>query len=137
MSPTAAALLGFAAWSIVLLLALVGFRSVISLRGKSANSFKPSGEDLPGLPYRLARAHANCYENLAAAGVVMLYAITNDQTAVTDPFAYAFLGARIAQSLIHIVSTANPMVLVRFTFFLAQQLILIFWLLRFFGEFAA
>lgn len=133
MSPTAFALLGFAAWTIALLLALGLVRTAISLRGKKPNTFKPSGEDLPGLPYRLTRAHANCYENLPAAAAIMLYAIATDATAVTDPFATYFLGARIAQSVTHALSTSNPMVLVRFVFFIVQQTILVIWLLRLFG----
>lgn len=133
MSPTAFALLGFAAWTITILLALGILRSAISSRGKKPNTFKPSGEDLPGLPYRLTRAHANCYENLPAAATIMLYAMVTDQTAVTDPLATAFICARIAQSVTHIASTANPMVTVRFVFFLVQQSILGYWLARFFG----
>lgn len=133
MTPTAVALLGFAAWTVAMLLSLGLVRTAITMRGKKPNSFKPSGEDLPGLPYRLTRAHANCYENLATAGVVMLYAIATDATSVTDPLAYAFLGARIAQSVTHVLSTANPMVLVRFVFFIVQQSILVYWLLRLFG----
>jgi uncharacterized MAPEG superfamily protein len=133
MTPTAIAVLGFAAWSLTLLVLLGLVRTVISLRGKSPNSFKPSGEDLPGLPHRLTRAHANCYENLPTAAAVMLFAIATDQTAVTDPLALVFLGARLAQSVTHVASVANPMVLVRFFFFIVQQSILGYWLARFFG----
>lgn len=133
MSPTAYALLGFAAWSLTLLVSLGLVRTVISLRGKKPNSFKPSGEDVPGFPYRLTRTHANCYENLPTAAAVMLYAIATDQTAVTDQLALVFLGARLAQSVTHMLSTANPMVFIRFFFFIVQQCILGYWLARFFG----
>ncbi|MBY0423557.1 MAG: MAPEG family protein, partial [Parvularculaceae bacterium] len=131
LSSSAVALLGFVAWTVVLLMLLGLTRTGISLRGKPANSFKPSGEDTPGFPQRLSRAHANCYENLPAAGAILLYAIATDQTAVTDSFALVFLGARVAQSVTHLLSTANPMVLVRFVFFLVQQIILVTWLLAF------
>lgn len=133
MSPTAYALLGFAAWTIAMLVALGLLRSAISLRGKKPNSFKPSGEDLPGLPYRLTRVHANCYENLPAAAAIMLYAMVSQQTSITDPLAFVFIGARIAQSVTHILSTSNPMVFIRFGFFIAQQSILVVWLLRLSG----
>lgn len=135
LTPTALTLLGFAAWSVTLLLLLGLTRSAISLRGKSPNSFKPSGEDTPGFPQRLSRAHANCYENLPVAASLLLYAIATDQTGVTDRFALVFLGARVAQSIAHLLSTANPMVMVRFIFFLVQQIILVQWLLTFFGVF--
>lgn len=134
MSPTAAALLGYAAWTLALVFSLGVFRTSVAMtQGKKANTFSPSGEDLGGFGLRLTRAHANCYETLPAAGAVMLYAIATNATAVTDPLAYALLGARIAQSLVHLISTAPAMVLVRFAFFLAQFAILAFWLLKFFS----
>lgn len=133
MSPTATALLGFAAWTIFLVVALGAFRTSIAMtKGKKANTFSPSGEDLGGLGLRLTRAHANCYENLPVAGAILLYAIATGQTALTDPLAYAFIGARILQSATHVVSTSNPAVLVRFVLFVVQVAILIVWLLKLF-----
>lgn len=133
MPPTGAALLGFAAWTIFLVLSLGTVRTAIASRGKPANSFKPSGEDLPGLPHRLTRAHANCYENLPAAAAIMLYAVANGQTAITDPLAYPFLAARIAQSLVHMISVSNPAILARFALFIVQQVILVIWILQLTG----
>ena len=46
---------------------------------------------------------------------------------------YAFLGARLAQSVTHLVSTSNPAVLLRFLFFAAQVLIVIWWIVGLFG----
>lgn len=133
MTTTAVALLTFASWTLILVVSLGLLRSATVMAGnRTANSFSASGEDMPGLGQRLTRAHANCYEFLPAAGVVMLYAIATDQTALTDGLAYAFIGARIAQSLVHIASTSNIMVLVRFGFFGVQIGILIFWLLKLF-----
>jgi uncharacterized MAPEG superfamily protein len=133
MSPTAVALLGFAALQIVLVIMLGGFRTALVFGGKkSASGFNPSGEDLEGFGRRLTRAHANCYENLPVAGAVMLYSIATDQTAITDPAAMIFLGARIAQSLTHLISTTRPFVLIRFAFFIVQIGLLAFWLLQFF-----
>ncbi len=134
MSPTAVALLGFAAWTLFLVVSLGVFRTSIAMtKGKKANTFSPSGEDLGGLGQRLTRAHANCYENLPVAGAVLLYAIATGQTALTDPLAYAFIGARILQSATHVVSTSHAAVLVRFAFFLVQIVILVVWLLKLFG----
>lgn len=133
LSPTAFALLGFAAWTVLLLCLLGLTRSTIAMRGKAANSFKPGGEDTPGFPQRLTRAHANCYENLPTAAAILLYAVATGQTAVTDPLAYVFLGARVGQTAAHLLSGANPVVMVRFAFFLVQQGIVVAWLLRFFG----
>jgi uncharacterized MAPEG superfamily protein len=131
MTQTAAALLGFTAWTILLVLTLGLTRTAMVVVGKKkANEFNPSGEDLSGFARRLTRAHANCYENLPAAGAVLLYAIATGQSAITDPLALIFLGARIAQSLVHLLSTANFFVLIRFAFFGAQMTILGWWILN-------
>lgn len=130
MTSTGIALLGFVAWQLLLLFSLGFFRTSLVLAGKRAsNSFAPSGDDMNGFGKRLTRAHANCYENIGAVGVVMLYAIATGQTGVTDGLAYALLGARIAQSLAHLISTGRLFVLVRFVFFVAQAAILVYWLL--------
>ncbi len=131
MTPTAVALLGFVAWTILLVLMLAVVRTGLVFAGKKkSNEFKPSGEDLQGFGARLTRAHSNCYENLPVAGAVLLYAIATSQTAITDQLAMAFLGARVLQSLTHLASTSRPAVLIRFAFFVVQVLILIFWLLK-------
>ena len=131
MTPTAVALLGFAAWTILLVMTLGVLRTGLVFAGKKkANEFKASGDDLAGFGSRLTRAHANCYENLPLAGAVLLYAIATNQTAVTDPLAMIFLGARLAQSLTHLASTSRPAVTVRFLFYVAQVVILAWWILR-------
>jgi uncharacterized MAPEG superfamily protein len=130
MSPTAAALLAFVAWTIVLVVLLALVRVFLVATGKSASSnFSPDGDDVEGFGKRLTRAHANCYENLPLAGAVLLYAIATDQTAVTDGFAFAFLAARFAQSLTHLTSTARPAVMIRFLFYVIQVCILSYWIL--------
>ena len=130
MTPTAVALLGFAAWT-VLMVMLLGFtRTGLVFSGrKKSNDFRASGEDLGSFGYRVTRVHANCYENLPAAATVMLYAIATNQTAITDPFALAFIALRLAQSVTHLLSTAQPMVMIRFSFYIAQNAILIYWVL--------
>ena len=93
MSPTAIALLGYAAWALFLLVLLAVFRTSLVFAGKkTATDFKPSGDDLSGFGQRLTRAHANCYENLPIAAPVLLYAIASGGTAVTDPLAYRGAG---------------------------------------------
>lgn len=131
MTPTAVALLGFAAWTILLVMTLGVLRTGLVFAGqKKANEFKASGDDLAGFGARLTRAHANCYENLPVAGAILLYAIATSQTAITDELAFAFLGARLLQSLTHLLSTSRPAVLARFAFFLVQLVIIIIWLLK-------
>lgn len=134
MSATATALLGYVAWSMLLLMSLGALRSALVMTaGRAANSFSPSGSDMEGLGQRLTRAHANCYENLPLAGALMLYAIATNQTGATDGLAYVLLGARMAQSAAHLLSTSNTFVLIRFAFFGVQLVVLIIWLLKLSG----
>ncbi|NNF67973.1 MAG: MAPEG family protein, partial [Gammaproteobacteria bacterium] len=97
---------------------------------KPANSFQPDGKDVSAFSNRLCRAHANCYENLPLFAAVILLALVMGRNGITDPLALWFLGARVAQSVAHLVSTDNRVVLLRFTFFLLQWLILAYWVFR-------
>lgn len=134
MTPTATALLGFAAWTLILLLTLGGLRTMkVMSREKAPNSFSPGGDDVGAFGKRLTRAHANCYENLPIAAAVLLYAIATGQTAATDGLAYYFLAFRLGQSVTHLISTSNNAVRIRFFFFVAQNVILIIWFLKLFG----
>lgn len=133
MTASAVALLGFASWTLILLISLGVYRSVLATtKGRAANSFSPSGEDLAGPGQRLTRAHANCYEFLPIAGTILLYAIAINQTGLTDGLAYLFIGARLAQSITHLISISSVFVLIRFFFFGIQLVILIWWLLKLF-----
>ena len=126
---TGTALLLFASWSMVLLVGIALYRSWVSMTaGKALNSFTAAGTDLPGFGQRLTRAHANTYEFLPIAGAVMLFAISSDQTAITDDHASLLIGARLAQSIVHLVSTSTIAVLLRFTFFLVQVCVVGYWI---------
>jgi hypothetical protein len=130
MTPTAVALLGFAAWTVLMVVLLGVTRTGLVFAGKKkSNEFKATGEDLGSFGYRATRVHANCYENLPVAGAVLLYAIATNQTAITDPLALIFLGLRLAQSSVHLLSTAQPMVFIRFALYTVQNAILVFWIL--------
>lgn len=132
MTPTHFALLGFVAWTLTLLMCIGITRVGLVVAGKrSSGSFKPDGDDFTGIGKRLTRAQANCYENLPAAGALMLYAITTGQTGVTDGLAYVFLGARLLQSLAHLISTSRLFITIRLVFFVTQVLIMFSWLLKF------
>lgn len=76
---------------------------------------------------RLARAHANCLENLPIFGGLLLIAIATGSTSVTDPLAYLLLGARVFQSLVHLVSVSALAVTIRFTAFAVQMAIGLYW----------
>ena len=67
----------------------------------------------------------NCVENLPVFAAVVLTAVVAD---VSDPrlgmLSMVFLGARVMQTLIHISSGGNWAINVRFTFYLAQLVVL-------------
>ena len=129
MTIPVATLLGFAAWTLLLLLSTVGiWRWSRILTGRmSLTEFpadKPHGSD----GYRRAmRAHANCIENLPVFTVIVLVLVlTQTQGLLIDRLCILILAARIAQSLIHITFTETGlMILLRFTAFLTQIIAMI------------
>lgn len=134
MGPSAVALLGYAGWTILLVTCIGLQRGALTLSGQRApNSFRTDGTDISPFGQRLARAHANCYENLPIFAAIVLAAIATGHSSITDPLAPWALTARIAQSTTHVLSTSSPAVMIRFTFFLVQILIEIWWLIRLFS----
>ncbi|HEY8002902.1 MAG TPA: MAPEG family protein [Phenylobacterium sp.] len=117
-------LLGFAAWTLAVLLFGVGVRRwALILTGRAALASFP-GDTPHGSPaYRRAtRAHANCVENLPVfAAIVLTAAVVHAQSASLDRLAATVLVARIAQSSVHLaLPETNRTVAVRFGFFLVQ-----------------
>lgn len=125
------ALTAFITWALLLLVLMEVIRSQLVLRGKvPANGFAPDNAGLSPFMRRLARAHANCIESLPVFGGLLLVAIATGRTAVTDPLAYVFLGARVFQSLVHLASTSSFAVTMRFTAFAVQMAIGLYWALE-------
>ena len=132
LDQTTTALFGLIAWPIILLVVIAMMRTGLTLfKGKDANSFSPSGDDVSPFSGRLCRAHANCYEFIPFALAILLYAIATDQTAVTNGLAMILLFARIGQSVVHLASTSKLAVMARFGFFLPQVLIVLYWVAKF------
>lgn len=128
MSATILALLGFIAWTLGLLILMETVRSRLVLTGAvPANGFDPQNSSLSPFMQRLARAHANCLEGLPVFGGLMIVAIVAGRSAVTDPLAYAFLAARVVQSVIHLSSTSPVAVTARFCAFAVQMGIATWW----------
>jgi uncharacterized MAPEG superfamily protein len=128
MNPTLFALTGFLAWSLALLVLMELIRCKLVLtREVPANGFTPDNARLSPFMQRLARAHANCIEGLPIFGGLMLVALVTERTAVTDPLAYAFLAARVLQSLVHLASVSPAAVTLRFTAFAVQMAIAVYW----------
>jgi uncharacterized MAPEG superfamily protein len=129
--PTALALTGFIAWSLALLVLMEALRTRMVLAGEvQANGFLPDNANLAPFMQRLARAHANCIEGLPIFGGLMLVALATHRTGITDSLALLFLAARIVQSLIHLASTSNVAVTLRFSAFALQMAIGVCWAWR-------
>jgi uncharacterized MAPEG superfamily protein len=117
-------LLGFATWTLLLLMAIVGvYRWVnILLRGASIASFR--SDQLEGADWykRGTRAHANCVENLPVfAAIVLAISAVGLQGPVVDSLCAIVLIARICQSLVHVSHTqTDAFVAVRFSLFSVQ-----------------
>ncbi len=63
MTPTLAALAGFIAWTLFLLVVMEAIRSkMVVTKEVPANGFRPDNANLSPFMQRLARAHANCLE---------------------------------------------------------------------------
>ncbi|RUX89278.1 MAPEG family protein [Mesorhizobium sp. M7D.F.Ca.US.004.01.2.1] len=128
MSATAFALTGFISWALGLLIVMEVIRMYLVISGKvAANGFTPDNAALSPFMQRLARAHANCIEGLPIFGGLLGVAILISKTDVTDPLASTLLGARIVQSIIHLVSTSQVAVSLRFTAFAVQMVIGAYW----------
>ena len=131
MGPSLVALCLFAGWTILLVFVLANYRVLVGVRtGKALNSFVPDGRDLDAFGQRLTRAHLNCLELLPVVGAVILSAAVAGKADVTDGLAMPLLYARLGQSLVHITSTAVPMVLIRATLFVVQLVIVAIWIWR-------
>ena len=135
MSTSLLALMGFIAWTLSLLVLMELIRTWLVLSGAvPANGFDPQNSKLSPFMQRLARAHANCLEGLPIFGGLLVVAILAGKSAVTDPLAYVFLGARIAQSLVHLASTSAIAVTTRFALFAVQMGIGVYWVILLHGH---
>jgi len=117
-------LVGFAVWTVLLLLATVGvYRWSRILTGRVAiREFR--ADQIEGADWykRAMRAHANCVENLPVFGAIVLgLYVGNVAGAFVNALAVAVLVARIMQSLVHVCFVQTNLVTsVRFGFFFVQ-----------------
>jgi hypothetical protein len=124
MTPPLWALVGWVAWTMLLVSAVVGTRGLEMLAGRKKSNEFPSGTPHGSERYwRLNRAHANSVENLVlVATLVMVGTLAHVESRAFTLLPVVALGARVGQSLAHIWSSSVMTVNVRFTFFLAQYI---------------
>ena len=125
MTVPVAMLVGFAAWTVLLLLATVGvYRWSRILTGRvPIRSFRADQIEGADWHKRAMRAHANCVENLPVFGAIVLgLYVGNVAGAFVNALAVAVLVARIMQSLVHVCFVqTNMMAAIRFAFFLCRS----------------
>lgn len=124
MSTPVLALLGFALWTLFILLAAVGsYRWVRILTGKTRISEWTADPNAGDRWYpRAMRAHMNCIENLPVFGAIV-FAIESAgaSSVLLDGLSVVVLAARIVQSTVHITrEQTDTVVSVRFAFFFIQ-----------------
>ncbi len=129
MQATETTILWLVVWWALLMVQLPLVRLLAS-RKTGSMAFDPNGIDLEGYGRRLTRAIANCQENIPIYMGVLLYAMVSGHTEITNATACWLLYARIGQSLVHLASTSSAMILVRFTFFLVQFLLVACWVVQ-------
>jgi uncharacterized MAPEG superfamily protein len=116
------------AWTLALLILMEVLRSRLVLTGRMAGrELRPDNANLSPFMQRLARAHANCIEGLPVFGGLLAVAIMTDRTDVTNGLAYVLVAARVIQSTIHLISTSETAVTLRFLVFVVQLAIAVYW----------
>jgi len=117
-------LLGFAAWTILLLTATIGvYRWGLIFAGRAPiNGFPADAPEGADWYKRSMRAHANCIENLPVFGAIVLaLGASGSGGTLADIASIAVLCARVMQSLVHIcLRQTSAVVAVRFSFLLVQ-----------------
>lgn len=126
------ALLGFAAWTALLVLGVFLYRGLRFVTGTPINSW-PRGSKQAGdaaFVNRLQDAHANCLENLPVFAVIVLGAAATGRLDVIGALAPWVLYARIGQSLTHLTGVGQLQVLVRATFWSVQLGLMLYMLFK-------
>ena len=117
-------LLGFATWTVLLLMATVGIYrwSEILLGRRRIGAFRSDHVEGDDWYRRSMRAHANCIENLPVFGAIVLALYASGVSGpAADRLCMAVLVARVVQSTIHVSHVqTDAFVSVRFSFFCVQ-----------------
>ena len=117
-------LLGFAAWTILLLAATIGvYRWALIFAGRMPiNGFRAEQPEGADWYKRAMRAHANCIENLPVFGaIVFALHVSGAGGPLVDYASTGVLAARVMQSLVHVcLPQTSPVVAARFSFLMVQ-----------------
>ncbi|GBF43105.1 hypothetical protein LPTSP2_24010 [Leptospira ellinghausenii] len=122
MEPIYLALILFTLWTLGLGVTLITYRSVQVLLGKKKSNEFPAGiQHGSDFNWRLNRAHLNSLENLPIfVAVVFLTVSLGKVNEFVNQAGFVILGARVLQSLTHLIGTNVLAVNIRFTFYMIQ-----------------
>jgi uncharacterized MAPEG superfamily protein len=98
-------LLGFAAWTLVVLATTIGAHRWRLILTKQAliNGFPADASNGPDWYRRAARAHLNCIESLPVYGaIVLVVTLAGRQGPLLDALSLAVLAARVGQTSVHV-----------------------------------
>ena len=126
------ALLGFAAWTALLVLGVFLYRGLRFVTGTPINHWPRGAKPANDAAFikRLEDAHANCLENLPVFAVIVLGAAATGRLDTIAALAPWVLYARIGQSLTHLTGVGQLQVLVRATFWSVQLGLMLFMLFK-------
>jgi uncharacterized MAPEG superfamily protein len=117
-------LLAFAVWSMLVLILTVGiYRWGLIFAGRvQVNEFRADQIEGSDRYRRAMRAHLNCLENLPIYGaIVLVLVVSGAESSALDGLALTLIGARVAQTLIHVSwEQTNLLAYLRFNFFFVQ-----------------
>jgi uncharacterized MAPEG superfamily protein len=119
-------LLGFAAWTLLVLMLTVGvYRWALILTGRlPIREWRADGQQGPEWYRRAMRAHANCVENLPVYGAIVIVIVAVGlHDSWLDRMAIVLLAARVVHTVVHVTfEQTNAVAGVRFAFFFTQVL---------------
>ncbi|HTO41600.1 MAG TPA: MAPEG family protein [Rhizomicrobium sp.] len=116
------ALTFYALWAIVLVVMILADRALLLVSGKVQITDFPAGTPHGSDSYwRINRAHVNTVENLPVfAALVLAGWVAGLDSATFNMLAMVTVGARVAQSLVHIASGSALAINLRFSALLVQ-----------------
>lgn len=122
-------LLGFAAWTVLILIISVGiYRWFCILTGRaSIAEWRADGKQGAEWYQRATRAHMNCIENLPVYGAIVLaLAVSGLRSQLIEWLSVTMLVARVGQTTVHVaLPLTNVVVSFRFALFSIQLVCMI------------
>lgn len=121
------ALLGFAGWTLLLVITVFLYRGLRFLGGTPINSWPRSEKHDGDMPFirRVADAHSNCLENLPVFAAIVFVAAHLGRLDAINALAPWVLYARIAQTMAHLSGTGPVNVFIRASFWTVQLVLFV------------